>query len=308
MILVVGSSADRVFPKLLEALRACGRPFAVLDEDYPGRYMVNSSGSNGAAEFRVSGGECGGHREVGAIFVRHAVARTLEPEHLAQLGRIQTALNRLLWFASCPVVNLPAHAYSNYSKPYQLRLLAQAGFDVPNTLLTNNAGAARRFYDANPGGVIVKGVSNVMTFARLLSPDLLPRLKFLPNSPTLFQEYVAGVDYRVHVIGESAFVTRLIARNEDYRKSALQNQDDIHAESAQLPAAVLARCISFTRQLGLVVGGLDFKETPSGRLVALELNPYPQFTFYEGRSGQPLTKAVVQYLIEHQTTQTNVFA
>ena len=50
------------------------------------------------------------------------------------------------------------------------------------------------------------------------------------------------------------------------------------------------------------------KENRDGRLVALELNPYPQFTFYESRSGQPITRAVVDHLIHNQITDSNVFA
>ena len=147
-----------------------------------------------------------------------------------------------------------------------------------------------------------------MTLAQRLTPGNLDRMEFLPHCPTLFQEYVAGVDYRVHVIGERAFVTRLVSSDEDYRRSTLVAQEEIVAEPADLPADTVARCVAFTRGLGLIVSGMDFKESPVGRLVALECNPYPQFTFYEGRSGQPLTRGVVDYLIENQTKETNVFA
>jgi glutathione synthase/RimK-type ligase-like ATP-grasp enzyme len=144
---------------------------------------------------------------------------------------------------------------------------------------------ARRFYDECGGAVIFKGTSNVVTLAQILKPEHLPRMEFLPHCPTLFQEYVAGVDYRVHVVGDDAFATRLVSDNEDYRRSALITGDNVVTEAATLPADAIARCIAFTRQLGLIVSGIDFKESPSGRLVALECNPYPQFTFYEHRSG-----------------------
>jgi hypothetical protein len=308
MILVLGSSADQVYPRLISNLRESGHPYVVVDEDHPERYAVHWEESNGRSVFRIVGGGCDGKNQVGSIFVRHAVARTLNPQHLRQMGRLQENLNYMLLSTPCPIINPPANAYSNYSKPYQVGLLAEAGFDVPKTLVTNIPDKAHRFYEECEGQVIFKGVSNVMTLAQVLKPEHFARLDFLPNSPTVFQEYIAGVDYRVHVIGDEAFVTRLLAKNEDYRRSSLVENEEIVVEPAHLPLQIIEKCIAFTKRLGLIVSGIDFKENQNGRLVTLELNPYPQFTFYGGRSGQSITRAVVDYLIHNQITDTNVFA
>ena len=308
MILVLTSSADQVYPTLAPAFRDSGAEIAILDEDHPERYAVQPLALDGRPAFSVWGGECQGDRPVGAIFCRHAVARTLDPEHVRRLATLQADLNLLLLTARCPVINPPAHAYSNYSKPYQVGLLAAFGFDVPRSLVTNIPAEARRFWDECGGQVIYKGVSNVPTLAQLLTAERLERLDMLPACPTLFQEYVAGVDYRVHVVGEQAFVTRLVSADEDYRRAALVQGESISVEAATLPADVIQRCIAFTHSLGLVVGGIDFKETPAGRLVVLELNPYPQFTFYGRRSGQPITQAVVDYLVARQSDDDHLLA
>jgi glutathione synthase/RimK-type ligase-like ATP-grasp enzyme len=304
MILFLGSSRDKVYPRLLEELENSGHEFAVVDEDHAAEYTIERENQ----KWRIRGNQCDGSRPVGSIFVRHAVARTLDPAVVVPMSRLQVDLNRLLLATRCPVINRPAKAYSNYSKPYQLGLLAQAGFDVPRTLVTNVPEQALCFHDELGGRVIFKGVSNVMSFAQVWKSEHFERVNLLPNSPTQFQEFVSGADYRVHVIGRRAFVTRLAAANEDYRRSALADHEEILAEPAELPADVVERCIRFTEGLGLIVGGIDFKESDDGRLVALELNPYPQFTFYEGRSGQPITRSVVDYLVRHQATEADVFA
>ncbi len=308
MILVLGSSRDRVYPRLMMELATSGLPCAVVDEDRARSYNIERECPDGRETWRIFGDGCVGARPVGSIFVRHAVARTLDPEVVAPMSALQTRLNRMLLTTLCPVVNRPSQAFSNYSKPYQLGLLAQAGFDVPKTLVTNIPAEALRFHAECEDRVIFKGASNVMSFAQVWRTEHFERVALLPNSPTQFQEYIAGVDYRVHVIGEKAFVTRLSASEEDYRRAALVEQEEILAEPAELPKEVVDRCIRFTRQLGLVVGGIDFKESSDGRLVALELNPFPQFTFYEGRSAQPITRAVLDYLADNEITETNVFA
>lgn len=308
MILVLGSSRDSVFPQLNRQLREDGHAFLAVDEDNPGRYAVKREGANGDSRYRVLGGDCRGLTPVTSIFVRHAVARTLDPDALQQMGHLQGQLNCMLRAARCPILNPPSSALSNYSKAYQVALLAEAGFDVPRSLVTNSPEAARRFLEECGGEVIYKGVSNVTTLAQLLRAGNLARLEFLPNSPTLFQEYVAGDDYRVHVIGGDAFVTRIVAEDVDYRRTSLLENQAIEVEAGELDPAVVGRCVVFTRCLGLAASGMDFKLQAGGRLVALELNPYPQFTFYDRRSGQPITRAVVDYLVRHQAEDTNVFA
>jgi glutathione synthase/RimK-type ligase-like ATP-grasp enzyme len=279
-----------------------------LDEDDAAQYRVESDVNSAGSAFRIFGAGCSGLRPVGSIFVRHAVARTLDPDTTWALGALQAGVNRMLADARCPTINPPINSLSNYSKPHQLRLLADAGFDVPRTLVTNMPQEVLRFHEELDGRVIFKGVSNTMSLAQLLTRGKLERLCHLPNSPTQFQEFIEGVDYRVHVVGEEAFVTRLVAPDEDYRRSSLVDRNSIEAEPAFLPDEVIARCVRLTRMLGLVVSGLDFKESREGRLVALELNPFPQFTFYEGYSGQPITRSIVELLARYQRCDSNVYA
>ena len=42
------------------------------------------------------------------------------------MSALQASLNRLLLATPCTVINRPSAAFSNYSKPYQLGLLAAA--------------------------------------------------------------------------------------------------------------------------------------------------------------------------------------
>ena len=147
-----------------------------------------------------------------------------------------------------------------------------------------------------------------MPLAQLLKSESMERLRHLRNSSTRFQEYIHGPDYRVHIIHDAAFVTKLETHDVDYRHSSQSQNEDIIAKDCQLPSEIIDKCVKLTKTLGLVLSGIDFKEDASGRLVALELNPFPQFTFYEGRSGQNITKAVVQYLVHHSVYNSNIFA
>jgi hypothetical protein len=305
MILVAGSSRDGVYRHLLDVLHESGQRFAAVDEDHPAAYGVEAHDDG---TFRVVGGACTGSDPVGALFVRHAIRRDLIDPNLRRMSELQVELNQMIDAIDAPIANRPACASSNYSKLYQLGLLADAGFTVPDSLVTNDPAAAEDFAAEHPGGVIFKGVSNMPTLVQRLTPDRAARLANLPACPTLFQEDVRGPDFRVHVVGERTFATRLESDDPDYRRALLSDEVSVEVRAEELAADVLDRCVAMTRQLGLIVSGIDFKQRADGELVALELNPYPQFTFYERRSGQPITRAIVEHLAEEESADARVFA
>lgn len=305
MILAIGSRRDRVFPDLLEGLSQASIEHAVIDEDAAHEYQIVRDGPG----WQVTGGACTGNRPVTGVFVRHAVPRTVVPRQIDELLGFQSAINLMLEDAACLVINHPKFAFSNWSKPYQLGLLARHGFDIPATLVTNEPGAAREFVSKH-GRVIVKGVSNVTTLAQVIRDDASTsdELERVRHCPVQLQEYVEGDDLRVHVVGHEVFVTRIVSRDPDYRRSALV--DDAHVElvPGTLPADLTERCFRVTSQLGLIVSGIDFKVGPNGRLVVLELNPFPQFTFYERRSGQSITRAVLGCLTRARENDITIHA
>jgi hypothetical protein len=76
-------------------------------------------------------------------------------------------------------------------------------------LITNDPEAALRFYSECEGKVVFKSISGVRSIVRLMDKEDLGRLALLENCPTQFQEYVAGDNIRVHVIGERLFAVRI---------------------------------------------------------------------------------------------------
>jgi hypothetical protein len=67
--------------------------------------------------------------------VRHQPPDSAEREHSR---RVHEALLAWTEIASARVVNRPAAMASNASKPYQAQLISDNGFEVPETLVTND--------------------------------------------------------------------------------------------------------------------------------------------------------------------------
>ncbi|HEY4002849.1 MAG TPA: glutathione synthase [Candidatus Xenobia bacterium] len=207
------------------------------------------------------------------------------------------ALNAMLNGLPGLVVNRPSSACSNASKPDQIRLLRHLGWDVPRTVVTNRPDIAAAFYHQHPDGVIYKSISYLRSIVRRMSEADLDRLETLRNCPVQLQEAIQGVDYRVHVVGERVFASRLEAEESDYRyDKTLQVVPD------EIPASLAGKCIETARCLGLHLAGIDLRKS-GDRYVCFEVNPSPAFSWYEARGGQPITAAVCDLLQGHEATR-----
>jgi len=185
---------------------------------------------------------------------------------------------------------------SNGSKPYQAQAILAAGFDVPETLVTNEPDLVRDFLAAH-GRVIYKSVSGTRSIVREMEDGALARLHDIRWCPVQFQAYVEGVDVRVHVIGRQVYATRVTSAAADYRYAGLDGGLPARLEPTRLSEVAEQRCVELTERLGLRFSGIDLRITPAGRAVCFEANPCPGYSYYEGHTGQPIARALARHLV-----------
>jgi glutathione synthase/RimK-type ligase-like ATP-grasp enzyme len=202
------------------------------------------------------------------------------------------------WMEVTParVVNRCSAMGSNSSKPYQAQAIRRAGFEIPETLITNRPDEALRFFEER-GEVIYKSISGVRSIVHTLERADLPRLDRIRACPVQFQEKIPGDDVRVHVVADRLFATRIETRATDYRYAGRQVGEAARLEPFELPDDVAERCVAVTAALGLEVAGVDLKRTPDGRYYCFEVNPSPAFSFYQDQTGQPIAHAIAQHLL-----------
>jgi hypothetical protein len=102
------------------------------------------------------------------------------------------------------------------SKPYQQRLIAQYGFQVPRTLVTMVPAEACMFYDECQGRVIYKSISAERSIVKPLMPEDFPRLEQIRYCPVQLQETIPGTDLRIHTVGDRLFATEVLSDGVDY--------------------------------------------------------------------------------------------
>ncbi|HTB89323.1 MAG TPA: ATP-grasp domain-containing protein [Steroidobacteraceae bacterium] len=200
----------------------------------------------------------------------------------------------LSWCDVAPVrvLNRPTHMSANNSKPYQAQWIASLGFKTPCTLITTDAEAARQFWQHH-GTIIYKSVSGMRSIVSRMSPEHAERMEDIASCPTQFQQYIAGMEYRVHVVGDELFACRIASEADDYRYSS----NPVAMRPCRLPRGVAAACLKLARAMKLTLAGIDLRHCRDGDWYCLEVNPSPGFTYFERSSGRPVAKAIARLLL-----------
>jgi hypothetical protein len=304
MILVCGSLADSVTELVCARLEYLHFEYRLLNLGlYPEGYRVNWMWDGSVPRGVIIESNWSlDLMDISGVFVRYIgmdghAPFTLIPRGLeeASLIECQAGLVALLESLPCPVANRITGSQTNQSKPYQALIVRESGLQTPRTLVTSDPTAAREFYERYEGQVIFKSLSGTRSIVRRMEACDLERLHHLRNGVAQFQVYVPGDNIRVHAVGERLFATRIRTAAVDYRYARLQGAS-IEMEPATLPPKVAEACHLLAKRLGLLITGIDLKQTPDDEWYCFEMNPAPAFAFYEQQTGQAISAALVEAL------------
>lgn len=307
MILLVGIPSEPPLEMVHDALRELGAPVLLLNQRHATECSIGfRSAPDPALPIQgelIIGGERVPLDAITGVYARPMDDTMLpevadEPEGSPVRARVRTLHDLLMrWLDVAPgvIVNRPSPMASNGSKPYQSRLIARAGIDVPTTLVTDDPAEVLAFVERHHR-VIFKSVSGVRSIVREVTPEDAARVELVRTCPVQFQAYVPGVDVRVHVVGERVFATRALTDRTDYRYAARQG-GSTELEATTLDPKLEARCIRLAADLGLEFAGIDLRIDDDGHAVCFEVNPCPAYSFYQAHTGQPIAQAVAEHLM-----------
>lgn len=313
MILVVSNPGDEHTALVVDHLVRSGREVVQIDlADFPARRSIEAYWSNsGQPEFLV---EHEGRRidlaEVGVVWWRRVSHFEVDPSvgvgdrRVFAHSETAQAVHGILDSLACPWMNPREADEAAHHKPYQWSIAQQLGLTLPRTLVTTDALAARRFIEGlRPGKVVFKAfLAAIQEWreTRLVEQEDLDRLDLVRFSPVIFQEYIAGVDLRITMVGDEIFAAEIDVRNTSYEYDMRMTVDEGIVKGVELPRAVQDKLRQLQHRLRLVYGAIDMRRTERGDYVFLEVNPAGQWLFVEQRTGLPISKAMATYLSERE--------
>lgn len=198
------------------------------------------------------------------------------------------------------------------NKLHVLKLAAECGLDVPDSLVTADANELRRFI-AEHGAVITKPISDMLlcsfgdrqyaTYTSVIDDEFVAEHPRQASFPSLYQErldkkyeirtfYLDGVCYSMAMFTQQKAMTK-----GDFRKYCYA--DPVREVPYQLPAAIEESIRKLMKELSLDTGSIDIVRTPDGRFVFLEVNPVGQFGMVSVPCNYKLEQKVARYLADN---------
>jgi glutathione synthase/RimK-type ligase-like ATP-grasp enzyme len=196
-------------------------------------------------------------------------------------------------------MNHPIASRKAMWKGEQIQRALTHGFNIPDSLITNNPDAVREFELHRKNKVVLKAMSSPTLAAEetqaelrvacgglkttLLTDSDLEQIDSVQEIPCYFQSYVDKLfELRVTVIGQEIFAAKI--HSQDDKRTKIDFRDfsaDIKYEKYDLPQDLAERCLQYVHSYGLLYGALDLIVTPDDQVVFLENNPAGQFWFVQ---------------------------
>jgi glutathione synthase/RimK-type ligase-like ATP-grasp enzyme len=310
VLLIVTNREDRTADWLIVELHRRDAPFVRFNtEDYPGSTALRWSPHASVLKLRAHDVALD---EVTSVWYRRPVppppdltidtarARWAQTEAREALEGVWRTLDAR-W------VNHPDRNIAASSKPAQLSAAERLGFRVPETLMTNDADAARRFVERQPSGAVVKpllsgrltvdGEEKLFFTTRLMPGQQVPWDR-LGREPYLFQAFVdKRADIRVTVIGDQAHAVAIDSQQHPDTRTDFRRTDPTRLphQPIELPADVRDRCVELVHSFGCLFGAIDLAETADGYWF-FENNPSGQWAWIEQITGLPLRRRLADLL------------
>ncbi len=216
------------------------------------------------------------------------------------VGETGQALHGLFHSLDCTWVNPPFLDGIAHHKPYQWAVARRAGLTLPRTLVTNEPARARRFIEeVGVGRTVFKAflaADDAWRETRLVCREDLAQLESVRYAPVIFQEFVAGADLRVTVVGDRVLAAEIDASATGYPVDMRMVVGEAVVRPVALPAPLSRALLRLMRGLGLLYGAVDLRRRPDGQYVFFEVNPAGQWLFVEERTGLPITAEVASLL------------
>jgi len=215
-----------------------------------------------------------------------------------------------LWRSlNCFWLNAPGDIREADHKVLQIKLASDIGFQIPDTLISNDPSRIGEFWTKHGGRIIRKslitqsvpyqGSPNVPLYTEAITRRDLRDCSSLCLAPTIYQENLEKkYDLRITVVGDKLYPVEIHSQNsdrsrQDFRKYDFEKTPYLPHE---LPPRIAERCIIIMRRLRLWYGAIDMILTPDLQYVFLEVNPSGQYGWIEGLTGMPITAAICDLL------------
>lgn len=219
------------------------------------------------------------------------------------LEGVYSILNNAFWVSQVSAIRIAEN------KILQLIRAREIGFNVPNSIISNEFDVLTTFLKNNRNNGIIKPIKTgyieddnllKLIYTSDIDIDILNAYKNTLLYPTYLQSKIyKKADIRVTVVGNKTFPAAIMSQefNEtktDWRKGGNSN---LKHELINLPTEIEAKCLAITKKFDLKFGAIDLILDENNEYIFLEINPNGQWAWIEKKLGYNISKEIVNLLI-----------
>jgi glutathione synthase/RimK-type ligase-like ATP-grasp enzyme len=318
MIFIITNKQDITVDYVVLKLQERNLPFFRFNtEDFPTNHKIDYTVDRDGGFWRITGKKGAiDSRTIKAAWYRRPGAPQIDPmvteqglrdyafEESVELLQALYALINVRW------LNDPLAIRKAESKPYQLALARDLGFNIPTTLITTDRNKVDDFYESCLKKVVVKPLRRAVfksdgdefvIFTSKIAEEDRSAFEGVQYSPSIYQQLIdKTLDIRVTVVGDKIFSAAIHSQNSYETKVDWRRGDriDLPHEVFELPLDLQEQCLSLVKRLGLKFGAIDLALGRSGNFYFLEINPNGQWAWIEVRLGLDISGAIINILTE----------
>lgn len=203
-------------------------------------------------------------------------------------------------------INNRENADSADNKVLQLQCAVDVGFQIPQTLISNDPCAVIAFIrDSENEQYIYKPFTPYMPPSGLItftSPITIPMIEASREgvgvAPGIYQRFVKKeFELRITIVGSELFAAKINSKHSpitqiDWRRAIF---DDIYTPF-EVDEDFSDKLLRLHRKLGLFFAAYDFIVDEEGAIVFLEVNPAGQWLWLEDKLGFPISERIATAL------------
>jgi glutathione synthase/RimK-type ligase-like ATP-grasp enzyme len=298
-VLILGDAQEYHAVHVYDALKAAGAtPYYWDTQLFPRQMQLSYAPDRMAGWLHFADGQTLSMSDVHAVYwrtfngVKPPQLPDADHQYIASQDSMSLARS-LMNYEGINWVNSWVAYQFHQEKPRQLMTVRRLGVTIPATLVSNQAAAITEFAQTHEKVIfkpVYGGAHTQYVEAEHLEPKRLALT--LKIAPVTLQEYIAGTNIRTYVIGNTVFSAEIRTGSVDFRED----------EGAELividtPEAIAKQSREIAKALFLQWTAIDWRRAIDGTYYFLEANPSPMFTYFEQKTGYPITASLIQQLL-----------
>lgn len=218
---------------------------------------------------------------------------------------LKVYLNNLWDLFNVKWLSNPKYIYRAENKFLQLKEAQKVGLNIPNTLITSNKDAIKKFFYENKENVIIKPIYGndfiednefKLIFTNKIEKDKIEKLDKYLAFPSIYQNNIPKeIEIRTTVVGNEIFSAYVDSQSEDNSKIDWRKKR-LKFYKYNLPEEINYKCIELVKNLNLSFGAIDIIKDKDGNYIFLEINPNGQWAWIELDTGLQIANSIINYL------------